>query len=476
MRPLPALAALSIAGLICFGCRGKAPEAESEIENEIERSGDPAESETERSGAPVESERSGAPVESERSGAPVGSERSGAPVESERVIALLPPAQQVDHVLVILIDTLRADAVAAARTPHIDALAEAGVAVERCWSASTWTVPSTISLMTGMPVRQHGWDLASARIGHYPPLPPTPTLAEVLRDAGVVTSGYYANPYLAEALGFDRGFGCWKRTVDAQMPRQLRSEVEREWGDGRRHFTYLHLFGVHSPLRPSDEARARWDVDAAWIDPQRGFLVEVAKRGKQEGSREAYRAAYHAVVEDLDALVGELLDALGDQRGRTMVILTSDHGELLGEHGKFAHGTHVWEGLTHVPLIVHGGHTALPATLGIASVPALVTSALGVEHAWPTAADADLPLVSQREGLVALSPDGRTKGIWDDGLRVYDLSTDAAEEHPLQGRDAELEASRATWEASIPAGQRMEPAVLLTDEMIEELRALGYVE
>lgn len=378
--------------------------------------------------------------------------------------------------MIILIDTLRADTVAAARTPHIDALAAGGVSVQRCWAASTWTVPSTISLMTGMPVRQHGWDLASARIGKYPPLPPTPTLAEVLQDAGIATTGYYANPYLAEALGFDRGFDSWKRSVDNHIPEQLRGEVRRSWGDGRRHFAYLHLFGAHSPLRPSEAARKRWGVDEKWIDPKRGFLIEIAKRNQLDGADEAYRAGYHAVVEDLDGLVGQILDALGDHRERTMVILTSDHGELLGEHDVFAHGTHVWEPLTHVPLFVHGGHTSLPETLGITAIPALVTSALGVEHAWPTAPDAALPLVSQREGLLALSTDGRTKGIWHDGLQVYDVVVDPGEEHRIAGREAEFETARAEWEAAIPVGTRMEPAVLLSEEMIEELKALGYVD
>ena len=123
----------------------------------------------------------------------------------------LPPGGARPDVILISIDTLRADHVGAygydrATTPTLDALAARGQAATLAWSGGTWTVPSVISLFTGAPVRQHGWDGPTGQQGRYPKLPALPTLAETFRAAGFTTIGLYANGYLAEELGFDRGF------------------------------------------------------------------------------------------------------------------------------------------------------------------------------------------------------------------------------------------------------------------------------
>ena len=394
-----------------------------------------------------------------------------------------PPASTSapQHAVLIVIDTLRADALAEARTPHIDSLAAGGAAATRAWSAGTWTVPSVISLLTGMPVRQHGWDLPTGQLGRYPPLPEAPTLASVLQGAGFGTFGAYCNPYLAEDLGFDRGFDAWVRSSDAALPDRFAREVQATWDDGRRHFAYLHLIGPHSPLKPSPEAQARWGVEDRWLDDGRGFGIGAAKRDKEPGVRPAYAAAYRAVIEDTDARIGEILAALGPHRAETLVVLTSDHGEVLGEHDKVGHGTMLWEPLTHVPLIVDRGTLPAPV-LSTLAVPDLITTALGVRHAWPTAATAQaaLPLVAQREGDVALSPDGQQKGIWTDGtLSVYDLAADPGELTPLAdpAPAQALEAARTRWEAGISPGQ-VDPeggAVHLHPDVIRELQALGYL-
>lgn len=392
--------------------------------------------------------------------------------EGEKAPATLPPCADCQHAVVIVIDTLRADVVAEVQTPAIDSLAASGSGVSRAWSAGTWTVPSIVSLFTGMTVRQHGWDLPMARMGRYPTLPDAPTLAEVLETDGYATTGFYANPYLAEDLGFDRGFETWQRIADRTAAAKVRAEIEQHWGDGRRHFIYLHLLGPHSPLKPSVEAAQRWQVDPVWIDPQRGFLGEVAKRNIKPGAREAYASAYRAVVEDTDARVAEILEAIESYRDQTVVVLTSDHGELLGEHDRVGHGKHVWEPLTHVPLVARNAGE-LPPTLRIAAIPALVTSALRVEHDWPATST---PLVAQREGQLALSPDGKLKGIWTDSLAVYDLADDAGEGKPLAGHDTQLETARREWESTVQESGPLIPSVLLDPAVVKELEALGYVE
>ena len=372
------------------------------------------------------------------------------------------------NAVVLVIDTLRADVLSEVDTPNLDSVAAR--------SAGTWTVPSVLAILTGRPVRMHGWDLPSARIGHYPPLPELPTLATVLHDAGFTTQGLFSNPYLSEELGFDRGFDDWRRIVDKLAPERVTAEVAT-WGDDRPHFLYVHILGPHSPLRPSDAAREKYGVDASWIDPKRGMDVGMAKRNKPDGAREAYAAAYRAVVEDTDALVGQILAGLAPAMEDTLLVVTADHGELLGDHGIVGHGTHVWEPLTHVPLMVAGpGAPKLPDTLGIASIPALVCDGLGVAHEFPTRSDTSSPLVSQREGLLAMTLDGRTKAIWQEGrAEVFDLVADPGEEHPSPA-DAAWEARRAAWEAATPQGVLRGDELELSPDRLEELRELGYVE
>ncbi len=394
-----------------------------------------------------------------------------------------PPRDPPKHAVVIVIDTLRADSLAAADTPRLDALAASGWQAEQAWAAGTWTVPSVISLLTGMPVRQHGFDLPSARIGKYPPVPEVPTLPGVLQDAGFTTLGLYSNGYLAEELGFDRGFDTWRRTADKAMPKQWRKHVETVWSapDAGRHFAYLHLLGPHSPLRPSDTTKAKYQVPDEWFDERLGFEIGVPKRNRREGARPWYAEAYKAVIEDTDARVGELLDALGEHASDTLVIVTSDHGELLGEHGIVGHGTHVWQELTQVPYFA-GPATALPpetpgACTSNSTLADLVTDALGVEHAWPVQVDSAPPLVSQREGQVAFSPDCRTKGIL--GKRqtwaAYDLVADPGELAPLAD-PTQVVTAHDTWAAGVPAGTPDMAGVSLHPDTLEQLKVLGYAE
>jgi hypothetical protein len=382
--------------------------------------------------------------------------------------------QPREDILVIVIDTLRADTLLAVDSPHIDSLPQR---VDTAWSGGTWTVPSVISLFTGASVREHGFDLSTGRMGKYPQLPGLPTLAEVLKAEGFTTTGLYSNSYLAEELGFDRGFDTWRRVSDKVMAKSFRQTVEQTWAEGQRDFAYLHLLGPHSPLKPSAERQAKYGVDDVWFDERMGLEIGVAKRNRREGAREAYAQAYKAVIEDTDDIIGELLAALGERRDDTLVVITSDHGELLGEHNVCGHGYWAWEGLTHVPLRVEGHSGQLPAVMGLPAVADLITWNAGIEHDWPEKHTEPLPLVSQREGKLAMSPDGQLKGVWHtEALEVYDLAADPTEQSPLTGQDGTLNLLRAKWEAEVPVAAPLELVVELEPETVEGLKELGYIE
>lgn len=384
-----------------------------------------------------------------------------------------------DHLLVILIDTLRADALKEAHTPHLDSLTKRGHAVSHAWSAGTWTVPSIQSIFTGMPIRQHGWDEPSARIGDYPVLDAHQNLPSVLQTAGFYTAAFYANPYLAEELGMERGFDIWKRSSDTQIPVAFKKHVDTSWNATKRQFTYLHLLGPHSPLRPSSTSLKRWPIDEKWIDPKRGFGIGAAKRNRQEGVRDAYRKAYHAVVEDTDVRIGAILNALGPYAEKTWIIVTSDHGELLGEHNIVGHGTHVYQELTHVPFIVAPPKgrklPPLPDALVNAVLPDLACRVLGIQSTWPVSLLKPMPLVSQREGILALSSDGQHKGVWSpkNAPKAFDLKIDPSESNP-QAPSVELIESHRQWLTETPQGAPGKTIRKRQQQTIDELRALGY--
>ena len=151
------------------------------------------------------------------------------------------PTTTPKNALLIVIDTARADVVAEVDTPNLDALAARGTSVPHAWASGTWTVPSVASILTGMSVREHGWDLPAARIGQYPKIPDAPTLATVLQAAGFGTAALYANPYLSESLGFDRGSTRSRACTTTRWHRA--SPIVMSWSDGRRHFAYVHLLG-----------------------------------------------------------------------------------------------------------------------------------------------------------------------------------------------------------------------------------------
>ena len=379
------------------------------------------------------------------------------------------------HVVLIVIDTLRADQARAAATPNLDRIAATGGAVDRAWSAGTWTVPSMVSMFTGSPIRRHGWDLPAGHIGKYPVVPATPLLAEVLRDAGFRTSALVGNPYLTRALGFDRGFDHWARVSDKSMLRHITKDIKPHLSGAQRQFIYLHLMGPHSPLRPSREAIARHQLQPDRFNSQRGLQIGAAKRNQEAGIQEAYRQGYRAVVEDTDKRLGEILNALKGLGEDTLYIVTSDHGELLGEHGTFGHGRHLWEPLTEVPLII-GGVDGIPNQMGIEAIPDLISRMVGLKASWPVSIRQNPLLVSQREGLVAISPRRSEKWIWNEsGAKAYDLTQDPGELAPHEAPKVAAQ-MRREWEQEQPKAPLLPLTIGLSEQTMKDLKAIGYAE
>ena len=389
----------------------------------------------------------------------------------------------------MVIDTLRADATKRASTPTLDRLSADGVAVQHAWSPSTWTAPSTLSLMTGSHVREHGWDLPFPRFMSqmgvsYPAVDDHTTLAEVLDNAGYITMGFYANPLLGRRLGWQRGFEEWHQVADNLMGRAVRQRIRARVKDDPDHplFTYLHLLGPHQPLQPSRPASKRWGVSAETRHlTRKGIRIEHVQRGPSL-HEDQYVRAYHAAIEDTDSTLSDLLQFF-ENRGRPLVVIvTSDHGELLGEHELWGHEESVWNQLTHVPLIISGSDkVAVPDTMSTAAIPDYLTRVVGVDAEWPVSLDDPPLLVSQRDGQVAVSGDGRMRGIWlEDHASpdlVFDVAADPSEHFPLHGlaERAVVTMHHAHFRSSTPY-RSLEPVnESLDDETKSLLEELGYM-
>ncbi len=290
-----------------------------------------------------------------------------------------PPAVPIRNVLVILVDTLRADHLGCygygrATSPAIDRFAREGTLFERAATPQPKTSPAVASLFTGTWPRTHQIHRTSVE------LPPDRlTIAEVLGAHGVTTFGVAANVNITEVFGFDQGFdefhGLRRTKAEQKRDDTKDARVVRDtflpWLEkhaSERFFAYLHFIDPHSPYRPPRSYVKMFEGDA--LDDRLGAPdLPVLDDDYIDG---IHRAIYmRSIGTDLDAYVshydGEIRytdDAIRDVLAEldrldldesTLVLFTADHGESMTEHyAYFNHGLFPYEEQVHVPLIVRG--------------------------------------------------------------------------------------------------------------------------
>jgi arylsulfatase A-like enzyme len=294
-----------------------------------------------------------------------------------RAATLASAAADAPNVVFITVDTLRADALschgyARPTTPFLDSIAAAGTRCADAISAAAWTKPSTGTLLTGLYPSRHGALYHGSQL-----LTPKgeSTLAEAFQSAGYVTAGFVTNPNIKAVFGFDRGFDRW---FDAAAEDTLTLSALRDaWIGGvvheftryqfnwkyandidtvnaqvlpwlaanreRRFFLYLHYIDPHEPYAPPPAYERDFEQDHGFpLFNQRKRLV----------GRDLYDAEVRYTDDGLRRLV-EQLRALGLHE-RTLLVVTSDHGEEFFEHGALGHGFNLFQEVVHVPLILHG--------------------------------------------------------------------------------------------------------------------------
>jgi len=268
----------------------------------------------------------------------------------------------VRRVLLITIDTLRADHVGAyggpVATPAIDALAAEGALIEGAFTPIPSTGPAHASLMTGLYPWRHG------ALRNAAPLDARiPVLAEVAKARGLATAAFVSSYILDRRFGFHQGFDTyvfepteryfWRGEMrDAFFSRgETTAGAAMRWitqNAGAPFFVWVHLFDPHTPYDPPPG----FAVPPGDPVDRTGKIVPPMVRDFEALDRMV--RAYRGEVAYADAQVGRLVERLrllGLLDG-TAVIVTSDHGEGLGDHGELEHGSNVFDELVRVPLVI----------------------------------------------------------------------------------------------------------------------------
>ena len=296
----------------------------------------------------------------------------GAALVEHRRTPRLVPTPHSPNVIYVVIDTQRRDRLGTYGypkdvSPNIDRFASESLVFEDAYTTSSWTWPSTASLMTSLPPDAHGVkSSASCTLAQS-----LTTIAEALQGKGYTTAAFVGNPIVSSTRFFDQGFEVFDETLgdfrmsDTFMPQAL------EWLEKHaplRFFMYLHLVDPHTPHQPSPTQMERLGLGPApeeW--PEMG--LDGIRRGNAADPGTEITPALKQYANDLydtsvatgDMWFGRLLDKIDELAldDRTIIVLTSDHGEELLERGYRGHGHTLYPELVRAPLIIHvpGGET-----------------------------------------------------------------------------------------------------------------------
>lgn len=436
------------------------------------------------------------------------------------------------NVLLITIDALRADHLGVygyprPTSPNIDRLAGQSVTFRRAVSQWPLTSPSFAALMSGTYGHTNGLMRTTAQRMPDRPL----MLAELLKAGGYSTWAAVGNVNLARVFNFDQGFDTYQelwraddarktaRTTDVGLDLLKRASAEKPF------FLWLHFFDPHAryvPPEPFDQMFVgdRY-FDGSWRvslykgdETDLGGISTKVSLGRED--RVAYYVAqYDAEIRYVDEQVGFLLKTLEERglAGNTLVVLTADHGESLGDHNYFfEHGRFPYDDCVHVPLIVRApgeprpGETVrspvqsidiVPTILDLAGLPAdpqaegkSLRPLLRGEHPtgdrWDYAftesgftLDYQRSITSERYKLVYVPDAGDRRIMTGRELELYDLQADPRETRNLIDERPEVAAllKRQLWRWMANGGPAAPPPaeVRVEGQAEEQLRSLGYI-
>ena len=383
-----------------------------------------------------------------------------------------PPAADRPSILLVTLDTTRADAIgpeaSGVETPAFNALAARGRRFRQAYATVPETLPSHLSMLSGLYPAGHGVH-ENARY-----VPPTlRLLAERLKEAGYRTSAFVSSFALAKRFGIGRGFDLFDDSlVNGASERSSQATTDAALADiaqpaaGPR-FIWVHYYDPHAPYAPAEPFKSKYA-----------------------------RTPYLGEVAAMDAQLGRLVSAFEQHvKGPLAIIVAADHGEGLGDHGEAQHGQLLYQSTMHVPLVVVGpgfssGVEDAPVSTRRVFFTVLDWAGLGAEHslrpavARASAASKDEIVVGEamkpfleygwQPQVMAVA--GTYKSILAGKVETYDLSRDSSETNNL-GAGAAVPAGmrKALEDYPAPSPDAARPPDTLDDEAKRRLAALGYV-
>jgi len=392
------------------------------------------------------------------------------------------------NVVFITIDTLRADHLGCygykqIRTPNIDALAAESFRFERAYTPVPVTLPAHTAIFTGTyPTLSGMHDFSGNKLSSK-----QSTLASVLKEQGYITSAVIGSAVLDSRFGLNQGFDFYYDHFDfnrlqesnleeMERPGNVVADVALDWlakNSQSKFFLWMHLYDPHYPYRPpapySEEYRDRlYDGEIAFADAQVGRLVAFLK------TKSLYR--------------------------NTLIVLTGDHGESLGEHGEKTHGFFLYNATLHVPVLIHlpssTSGKAVAELVSLTDLMPTVLQELKVDVPAQVQGRSLLPLLTEKNAARSLYAETflpRLHFNWSELRSVetekyqfieapkpelYDLAADPGETHNLYGEKkavaGELQARLNTLVRQYSADQELAEKTGLDPALMERLKSLGY--
>jgi arylsulfatase A-like enzyme len=472
---------------------------------------------------------------------------------------------KMPNVLLIIMDSVRASHLSCygylrETSPVIDRIAREGVLYEKAISVSSWTLPVHGSLFTGLYPSTHGLMVSKDALPDD-----LPTLATQLKSQGYQTASFSNNPYISDITkltkGFDRvedlwrvskphgierkkiskikekleRFGSpaepliwmisylqrirsiWKRRKNEQdngahlANEKIASWLQEVWDRSKPFFIYVNYMETHEPYNPPSSYQRRFmpkrysPLRVARVGNQESILKRNARRRLQD--LEILRALYDGEIGYLDSKIGELLDFI-DSMGimdETVIIITSDHGDSLGEHNQIGHRVALYDELLHVPLVIRykpyfpsgtriGQQVSLidlyPTILELSGVNLNQNSPNAFFNLLEPPSKESRPFViaenkkpKSYQGVVEqMVRTEEFKYIWksNDQHELYDLINDPEELHNIVLSEKHIAAELAQvldhWREYIEDDEIELTEADYDETMLERLRELGYVE
>lgn len=419
-------------------------------------------------------------------------------LEVDRVQTVREPTPPA--LILIVVDTLRAKNLSLYgyernTSPELAEFARDAVTYEHATTPGTWTVPSHGSLFTGWLPSFHGAErVAGGEVLRATPLRrELPTLAELLSDAGWATGAFVANEtFVTPSLGFARGFDPF---VAQDVPARVLAPQALDWfvGQRRKAFLFLNVLDPHEPYAPP----APHDEQFPGRQPDFGTKLTHyywQKRELTPSMIEHFRSQYDGEVASMDATLGEFFRGL-EKNGRyreSLIVVTSDHGEMLGEHGLAGHGISTHQEILHVPLLVKypGGRragTRVERRVSTLGVFAEILTAAGIplpDGTQATLLEDDHSVWAEdidfQGNRITVGFDGDAKMVHVSGeegeaASFVDLGEDPDEEHPIDPMERANLGTRLLRHKQVPRPVQGEPPPVIDPERERKLRELGYI-